>query len=80
MSEVTVKQLAEVVKTPVEKLLEQFSEAGLDFNAADQIVSDEQKMQLLDYLRNHRNTLSPASSARCCSAFAASSNTTLRFT
>ncbi len=62
MSEVTVKQLAEVVKTPVEKLLEQFSEAGLDFNAADQIVSDEQKMQLLDYLRNHRNTISPASS------------------
>lgn len=56
MSEVTVKQLAEVVKTPVEKLLEQFAEAGLDFSAPDQIVSDEQKMQLLDYLRNHRST------------------------
>ncbi len=55
MSEVTVKQLAEVVKTPVEKLLEQFSEAGLDFNAPDQVVSDEQKMQLLDYLRNNRS-------------------------
>ena len=55
MSEVTVKQLAEVVNTPIEKLLEQFSDAGLDFNAPDQIVSDEQKMQLLDHLRNNRS-------------------------
>ena len=55
MSEVTVKQLADVVKTPVEKLLVQLSEAGLEFDAADQVVSDEQKMQLLDHLRNSRS-------------------------
>jgi len=55
MSEVTVKQLAEVVKTPVEKLLVQLSEAGLEFTAGDQVVSDEQKMQLLDHLRNSRS-------------------------
>ncbi len=55
MSEVTVKQLADVVKTPVEKLLVQLSEAGLEFSTADQIVSDEQKMQLLDHLRNNRS-------------------------
>lgn len=55
MSEVTVKQLADVVKTPVEKLLVQLSEAGLEFTAADQVVSDEQKMQLLDHLRNNRS-------------------------
>jgi len=54
MSEVTVKQLADVVKTPVEKLLVQLSEAGLEFNAEDQVVSDEQKMQLLDHLRRPR--------------------------
>ena len=54
MSEVTVKQLAEVVNTPVQKLIEQLSEAGLNFNSADQVVSDEQKMQLLDHLRNSR--------------------------
>ena len=63
MSEVTVKQLAEVVNTSVEKLLEQFSEAGLNFDAPDQIVSDEQKMQLLDYLRNHRSTVSSSPSS-----------------
>ena len=55
MSEVTVKQLADVVKTPVDKLLEQLSEAGLTFNSADEMVSDEQKMQLLDHLRNNRS-------------------------
>jgi translation initiation factor IF-2 len=55
MSEVTVKQLADAVKTPVEKLLVQLSEAGLKFSAADDVVSDEQKMQLLDHLRNSRS-------------------------
>ncbi len=55
MSEVTVKQLADVVKTPVEKLLVQLSEAGLEFSAPNQMVSDEQKMQLLDHLRNSRS-------------------------
>ena len=64
MSEVTVKQLAEVVKTPVDKLLQQFAEAGLEFSEPDQIVSDEQKMQLLDYLRNHRGTFSATSSSQ----------------
>ena len=62
MSDVTVKQLAEVVKTPVEKLLVQLSEAGLEFSAADQVVSDEQKMQLLDHLRNNRSKASETSS------------------
>ncbi|QMU61224.1 MAG: translation initiation factor IF-2 [Gammaproteobacteria bacterium] len=63
MSEVTVKQLADVVKTPVEKLLVQLSEAGLEFNAADQVVSDEQKMQLLDHLRNNRSKAAEESSS-----------------
>ncbi len=60
MTETTVKQLADVVNTPVDKLIEQLSEAGLEFNAPDQIVTDEQKMQLLDHLRNHRGKTSVA--------------------
>ncbi|MEM7401483.1 MAG: translation initiation factor IF-2 [Pseudomonadota bacterium] len=63
MSEVTVKQLAEVVKTPVEKLLEQLSEAGLAFSGPDEIVSDEQKMQLLDHLRNSRSKVADKNGA-----------------
>ena len=55
MSEVTVKQLAELVNTPINKILVQLSEAGLDLTSAEHVVSDEQKMQLLDHLRNSRS-------------------------
>ncbi len=55
MSEVTVKQLAEVVNIPVGKLLVQLTEAGLNFDTPDQTVSDKQKIQLLNYLRNNRS-------------------------
>ncbi|NNC66620.1 MAG: translation initiation factor IF-2 [Gammaproteobacteria bacterium] len=67
MSDVTIKQLAEVVKTPVEKLLVQLSEAGLEFNTADQVVSDEQKMQLLDHLRNNRSKATEESASESAS-------------
>ncbi len=66
MSEVTVKQLAEVVKIPVNKLLVQLTEAGLDFSTPDQTVSDKQKVQLLNYLRNNRSKVTslPAEDGR----------------
>ena len=51
MSTVTVKQLAEVVRVPPERLIEQLREAGLEFNDVDENVSNEQKMQFLTYLR-----------------------------
>lgn len=51
MTDVTVKQLSEVVGTPVERLLEQLSEAGVPVADPDQLVTEEQKMQLLEYLR-----------------------------
>lgn len=51
MAEVTVKQLASVVGTPVERLLEQIKDAGLDINQPDALVSDADKMTLLGFLR-----------------------------
>ena len=51
MAEVTVKQLAGVVGTPVERLLEQIKDAGLAIDAPDSLVSDADKMTLLGYLR-----------------------------
>ena len=56
MSGVSVKQLADLVGTPVEKLLEQLSDAGLGMTAADDVVSDEEKMQLLNHLRAGRGS------------------------
>jgi len=55
MPGVTVKQLAELVGTPVERLLEQLSEAGLNMTSEDDTVSDEEKMQLLNHLRGSRS-------------------------
>jgi len=51
MSDVTVKQFAEVVGVPADKLLTQLSEAGLDLKGESELITDEQKMQLLDHLR-----------------------------
>jgi translation initiation factor IF-2 len=51
MSDVTVRQFAEVVGIPVDRLLSQLDEAGLDIANADDTISDDEKMQLLSYLR-----------------------------
>ncbi len=51
MAEVTVSQLAEVVGTPVERLLKQMQEAGLSHSQSNQLVSDEDKQTLLTFLK-----------------------------
>jgi len=51
MSDKTVRQLAEVVKIPLEKLLEQLKEAGLSASAPDDVINEDEKMQLLAHLR-----------------------------
>ncbi len=50
MSGVTVKQLAETAGTPVEKLIEQLTDAGLSIKSLDDMVTEEQKAQLLNHL------------------------------
>ncbi|MEX0899816.1 MAG: translation initiation factor IF-2 [Gammaproteobacteria bacterium] len=51
MAEVSVKQLADVVKTDVKRLLEQLAEAGVAGKTADSSITDEEKGRLLAYLR-----------------------------
>jgi len=51
MAEVTVRELADVVGTSVDKLLSQMKEAGLPQTAADQQVSDNEKQSLLAFLK-----------------------------
>ena len=51
MSEQTVRQLAEVVRIPLEKLLEQLKEAGLSANTPDDVINEDEKLQLLTHLR-----------------------------
>ena len=52
MAEVTVRQFAEVVGTPVERLLTQLAEAGIPIVDPDIAISDDQKLQLLTHLRH----------------------------
>ncbi|MEL7558468.1 translation initiation factor IF-2 [Stutzerimonas chloritidismutans] len=52
MTQVTVKQLAQVVDTPVERLLQQMREAGLSHTSAEQVVTDNEKQALLAHLKS----------------------------
>lgn len=56
MADVTVKQLAQVVGIPVERLLTQLQEAGLSINDENQVVKEEQKRVLLAYLKSGSTT------------------------
>ncbi|MEQ1637443.1 MAG: translation initiation factor IF-2 [Methylococcales bacterium] len=51
MSDKSVLQLAEVIGIPLDKLLEQLKEAGLNARSATDVISEDEKMKLLTHLR-----------------------------
>ena len=51
MTEVTVKQFADVVGVPTDRLLVQLGEAGLTVGDENSTITDSEKTQLLDFLR-----------------------------
>ncbi|MDJ0700517.1 MAG: translation initiation factor IF-2 [Woeseiaceae bacterium] len=51
MADVTVTQFAEVLKVPVEKLLSQLDEAGIEVSGAEDTISEDAKLELLTHLR-----------------------------
>ncbi len=51
MSDVTVKQLAESVGAPVDRLLKQMNEAGLPHSSEGEPVSEDEKEALLTFLK-----------------------------
>jgi len=64
MAEVTVSQFAEVLKVPVERLLAQLDEAGISVSGADDVISDESKMELLTHLRRAHGRQEDAAAPR----------------
>jgi translation initiation factor IF-2 len=66
MSGVTVAEFAETLKVPVERLLVQLGEAGVEVKEAGDVLSDDGKMELLNHLRRShghtesKDTLSPS--------------------
>jgi translation initiation factor IF-2 len=59
MSKVTAKQLSEVIGINVEKLLDQLKAAGIQVSGADDAISDEDKLKLLDSLRTSHGKEEP---------------------
>ncbi len=57
MSVTTVKELAEQTKTPVDRLLAQLKEAGLDVADGEAQIDDEQKRKWLEHLQGKRASL-----------------------
>ncbi len=57
MSEVTVKQFADVVGIPVDRLMAQLGDAGLNKSHADETINDEEKLELLSFLRKSHGKL-----------------------
>ena len=51
MSDITVSQLAADVGVPVDRLLEQFAQAGLNKSSAEDPVTAKEKLELLNFLR-----------------------------
>jgi len=52
MAEVTIRQFADDVKIPIERLLAQLGDAGLPAKGADDNISETEKRRLLTHLRN----------------------------
>ncbi|MEW9572487.1 translation initiation factor IF-2 [Rhodanobacter sp. Si-c] len=60
MSDVTIKQLAQVLGMPVDKLLGQLGEAGMKFSDPEQVISSTEKVKLLGFLRRTHGKNEPA--------------------
>ena len=63
MSTTTVSKLATALKLSNEKLILQLNEAGIDVKNENDIVSNDQKLLLLNHLRGSHGTKSTSSSA-----------------
>ena len=54
MTDITVKEFSKTVGLPVTRLIDQLQLAGINKKDENDLISDEEKMQLLDYVRNNQ--------------------------
>lgn len=59
MSKTTVRQLAEVIGVPVDRLMRQLDAAGINKSNPDMVITDGEKGKLLSYLRREREKKEP---------------------
>ena len=63
MSTTTVSKLASALKLSNEKLIMQLNEAGIEVKDKDDVLSNDQKLSLLNHLRGSHGTKETTSSA-----------------
>ena len=59
MTDITVKEFSKTIGLPVARLIDQLELAGVEKKKENDLITDEEKMQLLDYVRNSQNSPSP---------------------
>ncbi len=64
MADVTVTQLAKGLNVPVDRLLKQLEEAGIKVSGADDLINDDAKMELLNFLRRAHGSDDSAAAPR----------------
>ena len=55
MTDITVKEFSKTVGLPVNRLIDQLELAGVNKKNENDLISDEEKMQLLDYARSNQS-------------------------
>ncbi len=63
MSDVTITEFAEVLKVPVDRLITQLGEAGIEVSGAADTITDDAKLELLTHLRRSHGRKDPAATA-----------------
>ena len=58
MKDISVEELAKIVGTPEDKILSQMKEAGLNQASASDLVTDQDKKVLLDFLKGQQSKTS----------------------
>ncbi|MCK5726320.1 MAG: translation initiation factor IF-2 [Thiotrichaceae bacterium] len=64
MSVITVKQLAQIVSTPVEVMLKQMQDADIPVSSPSDTITDEQKLKLLAYIRAGQEPIKAAPASK----------------
>jgi len=63
MSEVTVSEFAQTLKVPVDRLIVQLGEAGIQVSGANDVISEDAKLELLTHLRRSHGKKDASSSS-----------------
>ena len=63
MADVTVSDFAKVLKVPVDRLIVQLDEAGIKVSGAEDLISEESKLELLTHLQRSHGHKDPGASA-----------------